>query len=167
MWAEHVWATKWGKLISIWRPCYLSLLLPLELLPVDPARVRLPLESPESFRVRVPTCSFELALLTVLWWEGRWTEAKRESEGTGEAQEIGHKTTWCCFSKNALWLSFHPRRRRIYFMIQLRSASQFCLKKCDSLQQCQREFAPKQKRNKEMWIFVVSSHSLFAPLWWS
>lgn len=46
--------------------CYPSLRLPLELLPVDPARVRLPLESPESFRVRVPTCSFELALLTVL-----------------------------------------------------------------------------------------------------
>lgn len=45
---------------------YLSLRLPLELLPVDPARVRLPLDSPESFRVRLPTCSLELALLTVL-----------------------------------------------------------------------------------------------------
>lgn len=45
---------------------YLSLFLPLELLPVDPVRVRLPLDSPESLRVRVPTCSFELALLTVL-----------------------------------------------------------------------------------------------------
>lgn len=53
---------------------YLSLLFPLELLPVDPARVRLPLESPESFRVRLPTCSFELALLIELWWEGRWHE---------------------------------------------------------------------------------------------
>lgn len=48
------------------RAVYLSLLLPLELLPVDPARVRLPLDSPESFRVRLPTCSFELALLTLL-----------------------------------------------------------------------------------------------------
>ena len=54
---------------------YLSLLLPLELLPVDPARVRLPLVSPESLLVSVPMCSLELALLTVL---GGWQEEEEE-----------------------------------------------------------------------------------------
>ena len=65
---------------------------------MDPARVRLPL-SPESFRVSVPTCSFELARLTVLWrGGGRWTEAKKKKKrererGGGEAEEIGHIST--------------------------------------------------------------------------
>lgn len=99
--------------------CYLSLRFPLELLPVDPARVRLLLESPESFRVRVPTCSLELALLTVLRWEGEVDREKRAG------QEIGHKSTWRSFSKNVLWLKFSSKKQllkaHIYLMIQLGS----------------------------------------------
>lgn len=77
---------------------YLSLLFPLELLPVDPARVRLPLDSPESFRVRLPTCSLELALLTVLTEKQENTQhgtrLNNVTQGNGVV-EVNSTTTQC------------------------------------------------------------------------
>lgn len=69
-------------------PCYLSLLFPLELLPVDPARVLFPLESPESFLDSVPTCSFELALLTVLLREGGRERGREREEGKRQKKQV-------------------------------------------------------------------------------
>ncbi len=142
--------------------CYLSLLLLLELLPVDPARVRLPLESLESFRVRVPTCSFELALLTVLWWDGRWTEAQRDRK----AWEMGYKTTWRCFSKNALRLNFtweiaseSPYREDVFISWFSSDLPHTLLKNVTLYNICQGEFATKLQRNEETWMFVPGDHN--------
>lgn len=121
----------WGPPVIVVR--YLSLRLPLQLLPVEPARVRLPLESPESFRVRVPTCSLELALLTVLGRRaGRGSGFETEREGRekqmeiGEVREIGHETTWRCFSKNSLRHSSIQgtvfKIREIYYLLSHYSA---------------------------------------------